>query len=361
MERKFFVAGPPVPASITVNSTTVVVTGEEESNWFGRPAVEVLADGTVVMVYKRGPSHSNDGSTEIHIRFSDDYGATWTDEDTDLDGDPVSGLPLTRPVAWGAADDLTEPWLYLAPNGDLLLHVWRYDWGDTSYGHHQCVSSDGGKTWGALAAITVSGHAEPECIYSTDDHFVYDGTIYAGCSFKESTIREGLISSPDNGASWAFVADVATGASEIGIEYVGSNTIIAMLRGSDNLVTWRSKSTDMGATWGTKEHYAYRIPASGRHRIWTEKHLKGEADWWTDPRLIMCGFVFTESGRRSCLWFSDDAGVNWSNPCYVDDVYEDGGYGDLFYNPITDEIVFMCYGGLTTKADIIQYNISANW
>lgn len=328
--------------------------------------MEALSDGTLVMVYKRGPGHSSDGSTEIHIRFSDDYGATWTAEDTDLDGNPVSGLPLTRPVAWDAADDLSEPWLYLAPNGNLLLHVWRYDWGDTAYGAYQSVSADGGKTWGALASTGLTGHAEPERIFSTDDHFVYDGTIYAGCSFKEADGAEGLIKSPDNGASWEFVATVsATVTAEIGIEYLGDNTILALMRSTSDKTTYRCFSTDMGATWGTRDELTNIMGASGRHRIWTRAHLEGSsAEWWTDQYLVACGFVLTGvvgAERRSCLWFSKDGGANWSEPHYVDDAYNDAGYGDMFYNPNTGEYVFLCYRGTKNEADLVQYNVSVDW
>src|SRR5690606_13582467 len=99
-----------------------------------------------------------------------------------------------------------------------------------------------------------------------------------------------------------------------------------------------------------------------RHRIYTEKHLKREASWWTDARLIMCGYTYTPDGkRRNTLWFSDNQGVNWSEPYYVEVAYDDAGYGDIFYNPLTEEIVFICYRGEFTKADLVQYNLSVDW
>lgn len=311
------------------------------------------------MVYYRGTGHA-DNAGALHIRFSDDYGETWTAEDTDLDGDPVVGMPMDVPDA-DPTTDANEPWLYLAPNGDLVVHMWCIDWTTLTYaGSYQSISSDGGKTWGAVAQTSIAGVADPTVVFTTDDHFVYDGVIYAGVSIKGT--GEGIMKSEDNGATWTYIANVASGVSEIGIEYLGTSTIIAMLRDNGNTNTYRATSSDMGATWSAKEEITYHIPASGRHRIWTRARLEGSsATWWTDTQLVMCGFVFTGGNRRSCLWVSKDSGASWSAPLYVDDAYADGGYGDLFYNPNTGEYVFMCYRGTQFKADLVQYNISVDW
>lgn len=319
------------------------------------------------MVYRSANQHTFGGGA-LHIRFSDDYGATWTAEDTDLDGDPVSGFPMGPPV--DTDEEAIEPWLYLAPSGRLILHMWRYSWPSVSDGTYQSVSDNAGKTWSAAAAVTFTGYAGGNIIYTTDDYFVHEGVIYAGgretVDISESQIRSIFVKTEDEGDTWDFVANISglsPGTSEVGLEYLGNNAIVAVMRSRTNAYTYKSVSADMGATWSAIVDISNTVLVSGRHRIWTRTHLEGSsAAWWTDTYLVMSGFVFTaDSKRRACLWFSKDSGVNWSAPHYVDDAYADGGYGDLFYNPNTDEYVFMCYRGLTTKADLVQYNLSVSW
>jgi hypothetical protein len=349
--------------SLTVLDTSAIVTSAGEPNWFGRPTVAVLGTGVVVMVYKRNAGHDNDGSGTLHIRFSDDYGATWTNEDTDLNAASVAAFPVTSDT-WTGLEDVTEPLLYLAPDGTLLLHFWRYDWtAITGDGSYQMTSSDGGITWSAPASIGLTGSTDATRTFTTDDRTVIGTTIYAGCSFKGAGAgKEGIVKSEDNGATWAYVANVvASGSSEIGVERVGANALIAVLRGSTNIGASVSRSADAGATWSTAVGIGHIIGDSGRHRLSTAAHLKGEADWWTDPRLMMWGYAYEGANRRSCVWLSVDSGVNWSAPHYVDTAYSDAGYGDVFYNPSTGNYIFLCYRGTATQADIVQYTLSINW
>jgi hypothetical protein len=348
--------------SITVNNTTVLRTSEDEPNWWGRPTVEVV-NGVVVMVYYNTTQHGVNAGA-LHIKFSDDYGASWSDEDKTLEGADVTNFPMNPPDCT-EGQDANEPWLYLAPNGNLLLHMWRRENGAVLpavelNGMYQSISSDGGETWSVPAVIDFVDIADDTVIVTTDDHFVYDGVIYACGRNADGNITL-LVKSEDNGGTWTHIANVTTSTTEIGMEYLGDNNIHAVLRTSSNISAKRALSDDMGETW-TIVDIGHIIGNSGRHHIWTKAHLEGDAVWWTDSYLIMCGFIFvTANSRRNCLWFSKDGGINWSEPYYVDDPFDDGGYGDLFYNPNTGEYVFMCYRGTQFKADLVQYNISVNW
>lgn len=348
-----------------VNSTQII--DQVTLKWSGRPAMEFNSDGELVLIYRRASNH---GATDslLHIRFSDDYGSTWSAEDKDLSDAAITGFPY-RPtnIAYLETDHPQEPWLYAAPNGNLILHTWQQ-----SAGTWQSVSTDGGKTWSDGEALPITGHSGAG-VFATDDHFVYDGVIYAAARDFGSAPPYQMIfmKSIDNGANWVYVAnmnpvdeDIPT--VEVGIEYLGNSRIIAIFRDIYDMATIRSYSDDMGATWSQLEAITYNIPKSGRHRIMTKKHLEGAANWWEDTNLVMCGFVFAPPGRKAAMWYSTDAGQTWSPPRYVESealLYEDTGYADFIYNGTTGEYVLITYVGEYehSAAVLKQYNIMPTW
>lgn len=346
--------------------TTPVATAA--GSWHGRVSLEVLDSGVWVMTYKTGSAHGeNDGA--LHIRFSTDQGATWTAEDTFTDASAVTGFPM-NPSTVTAGEDAGEPWLYLAPNGDLILHMWRADYGVTANGTYQSTSTDDGATWSASAAVDFSGIADDAKVFATDDHFVYDGVIYAAArqyqAASGATIKSIFIKSIDNGANWVYVSDMSTftnNTNEVGIEYLGGTNIIAIFRSTGNDKTYKATSADMGATWSSlTEIQTNHVGILGRPRIFTDKHLKGEANWWTDTTLIMCGYIVTVSGqsayRRNAVWRSLDSGATWSEPYYLDIIYGDGGYGDMVYDGVGSLYCYITYAGTMEAASVVQYKFN---
>ncbi len=327
-----------------------------------------------MLTYRRGTAHHiNDGA--LHIRFSDDHGETWTAEDTTLGGSAVTGFPM-NPSTLSADQDAGEPWLMVAPNGDLLLHMWRVDYGGALGGSYQSRSTDGGHSWSsATGPIQFTGLTEAQNgkTFSTDDDFVLDGVIYAGARvYVDSTGDPAsmvLITSDDDGATWVRKSTIVStteagnhGAQEVGLEYLGNNTIIAMLRDNPHTASYRRISTDLGATWGTLTDVTAEVDIAARQRVYTRAHLKGEADWWDDPVLLMIGFVHQTSGssqpRRSAVWLSPNSGTTWTGPHYIDETYEDAGYGDVFYDPILDQYKIVTYRGTLNAAELVQYDLT---
>lgn len=326
-------------------------------------------DNVLLLAYKDASAHDvNDGA--LHLMFSDDDGTTWTDPDTALDAGAVSGFPMNPTVS--AGQDAGEPLLMEAPNGDLLLHMWRIDYSVSQGGTWQSKSTDGGETWSVPTQIDFAGIGSDNNIFSTDDWFVFDGVIYAAARVHSdtgpSTSKNILISSDDNGATWTWVSDITTTTDntiECGLEYVGDDTIVAVLRTTNNTFALLTRSTDMGATWSVPIRDGY-VTTSGRHRIHTKAHLQGGANWWLDPKLIMVGFVLGQNGnsqqRTNAIWLSDDAGVSWSGPYRLDGETEDAGYGDVFYDADNDQWVVVTYHGTLAAAAIKQYRLSiGNW
>ncbi|HJY98180.1 MAG TPA: sialidase family protein [Patescibacteria group bacterium] len=357
-------------SGISLNVDSVSTLRSATNEWYGRAAVKVK-NGVVICCYRHGSHHAvNDG--ELHIKFSSDYGATWTAEDTFTDSSAVSGFPM-NPSTLNAGEDAGEPWLYLAPNGDLVLHMWRVDYNVSGNGTYQSRSTDGGKTWSTSAQVDFTGIANDSQVFATDDDFVYNSVIYAGARIHDADQNPSesiLIKSSDNGTTWEKVSTICannegaggTGAWEVGLEYLGNNTIIAELRMQDLTRAYQRVSTDMGATWGALTEMTSQIGIAGRQRVYTRTHLKGESNWWTDRYLIMTGFIHTTAGssqgRINCIWFSTDAGTTWSNPKRIDVSYEDGGYGDIFYNANTGKYVVISYRGTQAEASLIQYNLT---
>lgn len=353
------------PTVTVVTTATIVPT--VGGLWYGRASVEKLSNGNLVLCYKSGTHHAvNDGA--LHIRFSNDQGATWTAEDTKLGGGAVTGFPM-NPTGAGAGEDAGEPWLMIAPNGDLLLHMWRADYGVTANGTYQSRSTDGGASWSASAQINFVGIADDAKVFATDDHFVLGTVIYAGARVYLDVTGDPchniLIKSTDNGTTWEYVSDITNDANntwEVGIEYLGNNTILAMLRDVSMTASHKRVSTDLGATWGAYTDVTGTVGVAARQRVKTRAHLKGLSNWWNDSVLIMCGFIHTNPGnsqpRRNAVWISLDRGTTWTGPNYVDVETEDAGYGDLFWDETNSQFVFVSYQGLLAEASIKQYNFT---
>jgi len=355
--------------NVAVAATTILA--EDAGQWFGRAALELLPNGTWVLLYREAPAHADNGVDVLHIKFSDDEGETWTAEDTDLNGSAVAGFPMTPPSGTIAdSEGPGEPWLILAPNGTLILHMWSVEYGVTNEGTYQSISTDNGITWTTPAQINFTGIADDANVFTTDDHFVYNGVIYISArrydDVTPTNSKSIFLKSTDNGATWVYVADISsftTDTWECALEYIGNDTIIALLRDKAFLKTYKSVSTDMGVTWSALSDITSAFGAiMGRTRLSTRAHIKGQENWWLDSVLIAYGFEQVDSGlahdRRNAIWISPDRGTTWSGPHYVAAEIEDAGYGDMLYAASRGEWVFISYQGTLAEADLVQYDLT---
>jgi len=337
--------------------------------------MEQLSNGNVILAYEEASSHPDNTDDVLHIRFSDDYGENWTDEDTDLDGNPVAGFPAYPPGAT-PADDYGPGGTYIwqAPNDDIYLHCWKVDYSTQDcQGAWRIKSTDGGITWGAWEQLEIIGQTAAENLKTEFEevHFIYAGDIYAICRVYGPSpwgdVKAIFIKSVDNGATWTKISDLSTydeGTHEMAAEYLGNNNIIVIARDSGNVLTFYITSDDMGVTWSPVAHIESSFGVVGRPRMFTDAHLKGESNWWTDNNLILYGFEIangTGVGRRNAVWLSDDHGETWNGPQYLDEEDDDGGYGDLLYDPVNDIYRVVTYKGNYSDADLVQYDFSVNW
>lgn len=367
---------PDEAVGLVVDSSTVLVTGSVGGlDWHGRPYVVRRPDGVLVMVYRSGTSHfSNDAV--LHIRFSDDNGATWTDDDETLAGDAVIGFPMDVPTGNLM---IGEGLPFYAPNGDLLLHTWSYTgtWGVDAVpnGTWQSRSQDGGESWtapeGPIDWENLTG-AQDLKTFSTDQFFIGpDGILYGGArtygNDSGGVSAVVLVTSDDSGETWVRKSTLVStadlggeGTQEVGLVYVedgmGNGTIIAIIRDTADVTHgYKMTSTDLGATWSSLVDFTSEIGIFSRPKLYTRAGLKGLARPELDPVLILEGFIHQTPGssmpRRIALGVSRDRGATFDT-FYLAATTDDGGYGDVFYDEDNDQYVVPVYRGTLTAADL---------
>ena len=319
---------------------------------------------TTVLTYTED-TDNNLNFGQIHIKFSEDYGATWTAEDTFIDAEAVTGFPMSPE---GEFDQNMQSLVIKAPNGNLILMMWNQDYNPAAIGGgtFKSISTDSGKTWSAPTLVVISGISEADNLvtFATDQAVVVGTEIYISCIHYSYAAEyyDVVIKSTDNGVNWAYVGKITgtVAAAEAGLEYIGNSTFISVIRPGAGLpkTAW---SYDMGETWTepelTRGDFS-GFSSGGRLHLWTRAHLKGEASWWTDNVLIMCGFGWNGTARINCLWVSGDQGVSWNHRGILDDGAGLGGYGDVIWNPTTSEYVAVMHKGANEDASIKQYNVT---
>ena len=109
---------------ITDLKTKVICSGE--GKFYCRANLTEAVDGTWVMVYTESSGHAA-LYDKLHIRFSKDFGNTWTAEDTFFDGAKIERFPGDPPpedCEYGHYQ-VCEGYLYTMPNGDLVIITWQ--------------------------------------------------------------------------------------------------------------------------------------------------------------------------------------------------------------------------------------------
>ena len=354
--------------------TTTVLAAEPDVH-VSRNSIKVLPDGTWAMIYNRANNHIGTEWSNVNIRFSKDYGKSWSDENRCLDGSAVKGLPCQNPDNLATAD----PWLYLAPNGDLVIHFWRIHWNkEITKGTWAVVSHDSGKTWSSPPQQVKFEGVDDNQVFCGEQDFCVDGRLYAGFrEFPADNLDGGecfFAVSDDNGLSFKLQGYLQEPGKrrtfwtkEAGYEYLGGQDIVAVtfgyqLEGGDNHQrTFVTYSHDMGKTWSPLREITDQTDSIHRPRVYTRKHLQQAPRWWDDDVLICTGTLDQSRkgninrGRTNSVWISPDRGHTWTTFWGLDAKFYDGGYGDLAYDPEEDKFLVIMYTGDMEESVLKQY------
>lgn len=282
------------------------------NDWVGRPNI-VNNGATWIMAYREGTAHGT-GGVEINLRFSTDEGATWTADNVFTDANPCVGLPLT---GHAGMTDMAESLLFIAPNGDILLHAYERPSSST----YQYRSVDGGFTWtdeGKIDADNGIYAAQDYCTVGTD---IYITAIHDPVADFVHPWDLVMFKSTDNGATWVqSVIDAVNDCNEAGICNPSGNNLLLVMRGNANTTGWYYWSTDLGATW-TVSHAALPANIGIIQKPRLRKFLNG---------IVMVGRDYlTADIQYTVVWYSPD-GLTWTRKFYPDSGwYSDCGYCDL--------------------------------
>lgn len=353
-----------------VSARTLISKSGATEDWNGRPALTKNLDGSVwVMGYRSASAHGTAGAGIVNLRLSDDEGATWTADNTDLDGNAMTGAPFS----WHAGDNNTDIGnlvFMTAPNGDFLLHIWEDDGGGT----YQYRSTNDGKTWTAEGMIN-----NDDRYMLVGDWFVDGSTLYVAgevCPYNNAPgdIWDrpkdfGLLKSTDNGVTWTLsYINVATSNdnSEPGICHTGTadRLVVTMRDGSSSSVytgkTYGYTSSDMGITWSAQqtldaslgEIHRPRLRAIGDNNI----IMLGRENLSAPP----AGGSYSNTGGYTALWLSADQGASWGAKYRLDFVYtEDCSYADFIQRANGDWYVLSYNGIQSGPASITEFVVRA--
>jgi hypothetical protein len=212
-----------------------------DGNYNAFPGISytTLANGNMIVVYRKGTTHASDAGTIVK-QISTDNGHTWG----------VQSL-----VYSAGSLDARDPGLKLLSDGSLIMSFFVSTVGGFPTGTFVLKSFDGGTTWGS--PINVGGSSAWEACSSPVIQLANGSLLLALYSLSpsntDSTATIQIVSSTDAGVSWSNGAVVSTinGVTEPNLILTQTGSILAMIRNELTDFAMVAKSTDSGATWGT--------------------------------------------------------------------------------------------------------------
>lgn len=373
----------PIPVPNQVTSRTAFLPFTRVGNdWQGRLNCQVNDLGEWVIIWTEGTQHSDPGPTtdRVNIAFSNDEGATWSDNNEDISGTPVTGFPLDPQ---SPAEFIGDFNFIKCANGDLVLICQERGtgtpaWNATNVTQSQYRSTDHGKTWAyELDFCTAIGEGASTATKGKiqgnyENMVVLDGTVYIIlCQIRtdldDTRIR--LYKSTDHCATYSFVSnpveydEAANDCTESSIADLGNGKFFCIFR-TQNLGNgvWK-RSEDYGLTWGALTDFAPQLGYVGIHQ----------------PRVMKFSNFFMLMGRdnkptpdniyrhpRSAYWTTTDLFATgkrrYLDPFYAGFGGDDLSSGDSGYTRALQKsdgsFVFFGYWGLSSGALIYKYDVS---
>lgn len=240
-------------------SRSDVMTGTSYKSFPGMALDTINFAHRLHLVYRAGSAHNSNGGT-VDYKYSDDDGVTWAY--------PGTARTLVGP---SSGDDLRDPFIIVLASGRLLLgYDYKTPWNGSpaTFTVKLIYSDDGGTTWSApytipdtAAGNQATGTSQP--IQLADNSILIFGNVN---DTSGGVLYSVLWKSTDNGATFPTQIDVAKNIAvreyaEPQGRLLTSGRIICLLRSDTNQHTWRTVSSDNGATWSAPTDV---LTASGR-------------------------------------------------------------------------------------------------
>jgi hypothetical protein len=373
----------PIPVPNQVTSKTAFVPFTNVANdWQGRYYPIKLADGNWMAVWMEGTFHSdyNEANHTVNIHFSNDEGATWTDNNEYFGSVAVTGFPLVPPTASTGFVDFC---LFVCPNDDVILIAQNRGsnpgvWNNVNFSQHMYRSTDHGATWtyeadfctligeGASAATKAKIQGLFETMIIGTDIYVILCQIRT--DLNDTRIR--LYKSTDNAATWSFVSnpieydEVTPDCTESALAHLGNGRIICVFRTEDlGQALWKT-SEDYGLTWGAVTEFSEQLGYVGLHQPRIKAYSNFFLAMGRDNKKIL-NQPDAAYFQRNSWWTTDDLFATPTNRYYLDPYYTGNGTvsnGDAGYTRAVQKndgsFMFFGYYGLNSACLIYKYDVS---
>lgn len=320
-------------------------------DYIARSHMIELPDGNWMIGYPAQDHHnpkSSDGY--LIIRFSDDEGRTWTEENKRLDGSDITGLPENN--KWYGF------YFIVAPNDDILCFFHNTGFPEI----RQMRSTDNGESWNDEGQTTAN---DPWSDIRDDN------TIYAFCrtleSWNSTDEKCHVRKSTDNGNTWDKISSGLThsdGHKETGIVKKSESEWTMLMRESGRDDTFKYTSTNKGVDWNGPESFKDEVGFLAEFRN-TPFINRGP-----DGRQFLASreYVTGKEDQRLVLLWTDDGGDTWGKLRVTNSVPDCGrpsvlkrDNGEFYYVGYIGESMQGPGGtNLDTKAEIWEFVIEQN-
>jgi len=228
---------------MSVATTGAFVTVIDDGVYNAFPGLVQLPNGTLVISYRVNVDHNSFGGV-IKYKTSTDQGASWSVAQTAYDpGDPVN-------------TDAADSCMMLLANGNVLMTGLLWDTQTTAKAFAMLGTVSGSAiTWGAPVTINkytgaVTACSSPAIQLGNGDLVL---PIY-GKDTGDTYFRASVIKSTDNGATWGSRIDIASAPATIEYTETGgilsNGDLLLLVRAEQGAVGYSLvTSSNSGATW----------------------------------------------------------------------------------------------------------------
>jgi hypothetical protein len=372
----------PLPNQVTSKTAFVPFTDAGANDWQGRYYTIQTAAGYWMAVWVEGTNHSdyNSASHYVNIHFSNDEGATWSDNNEYIGGAAITGFPLVPPG--GSSTGFVDFTIIRCPNDDLVIIAQDRGsnpsvWNTVNFSQHQYRSTDDGQTWAYefdyCNHIGFTTTAQKAKIQGLFENMVVGSTVYiTHCEIRTDLddTRISLYKSEDNCANWSLVShplefdELSPDGTASAIAHLGNGRFICIFRTQDLGSGYMKTSDDSGLTWNAVEDFGAQLGYVGIHDPKVKSYSNFFLLYGRDCKKILndpdSAFFMRNAWWTTTDLFETSAERHYLDPFYAGDGTLNGG--DAGYvramQKSDGSFLFFGYYGDNFEALIYKYDVS---